>query len=158
MTHPRPAAIVLSMLALAFAGRVLGQAAVAFDLFARLGLDRPEGWPPMQAWYSGLIPYPALFPLQLMILGFMGWHTTRWLGRDTMPTGRQLSSRWLFGLGLAYALIMLTRYAIAIGVRARFGDPWWAGGLIPVCFHQVLAGYLMVWGLTLRQRDTTAQA
>ena len=54
------AAVMLVALTLLFALRVAGQALVAFF---------DVGWlPPMEAWYSGLLPYPILLPTQLAIL------------------------------------------------------------------------------------------
>jgi hypothetical protein len=55
----RAYAVVLWVLALLFFFRVLGQALVAvFD----------SGFlPPMKEWYSGLLPYPILLPIQVMI-------------------------------------------------------------------------------------------
>ena len=50
----------LGLLALLFLVRVAGQLAVA--LFA------PGFLPPMELWYSGLVPYPVLLPLQVLIL------------------------------------------------------------------------------------------
>ena len=46
-----------------FALRVAGQALVAFLPVRFL--------PPMAAWYSGLIPYPVLLPVQLVMLAVM---------------------------------------------------------------------------------------
>jgi len=43
--------------------RVLGQASVAY-----LGV---EFLPPMEAWYSGLIAYPILLPIQIIMLAAM---------------------------------------------------------------------------------------
>ena len=53
-------ALILALLALAFLGRVAGQAVVA--------LVAPAWLPPMEEWYSGLIPYPVLLPIQGVIL------------------------------------------------------------------------------------------
>jgi len=148
----------MSLLALAFAGRVFGQAVVAFGLFERVGLTTPSAWPPMLAWYSGLVPYPLLLPIQLIILGFQAWHLAQWgPGRlDVDRQGAQRRSRWLIGVGVIYSLTMVTRYAIAIHAQNDDGAPWWDGGLIPVLFHQVLAGYLITWGWALRQRAKDA--
>jgi uncharacterized protein len=46
-----------------FALRVLGQMLVAFFGVSWL--------PPMERWYSGLMPYEYLLPSQLLILAFM---------------------------------------------------------------------------------------
>ncbi|MGH7804329.1 MAG: hypothetical protein ACREQJ_08265, partial [Candidatus Binatia bacterium] len=46
--------ITLALLASAFFARVLGQVLVAFFSLGFL--------PPMEAWYSGLLPYPLTVP------------------------------------------------------------------------------------------------
>ncbi len=57
----RSYALLLAGLAAAFSLRVLGQLVVV--------LFRPEFLPPNEEWYSGLIPYPFLLPIQIAILG-----------------------------------------------------------------------------------------
>ena len=54
---------ILMLLTLLFFVRVLGQALVAFFCVSWL--------PAMEQWYSGLIPYPTLFTIQLVMLVFM---------------------------------------------------------------------------------------
>ncbi len=52
----RRQAVILGLLACAFLGRVLGQVTVV--------LLEPDWLPPMQDWYSGLLPYSILlYPL-----------------------------------------------------------------------------------------------
>ena len=58
--RPQSYAWLLGLLAFAFFLRVLGQILVALDLAPFL--------PPMQAWYSGLVPYPLLLGSQIVIL------------------------------------------------------------------------------------------
>ena len=78
-------ALILLALTVLFFLRVAGQALVAF-----LGVS----WlPAMEAWYSGLLPYPILFPTQVAILMIQGvidvavWRGHRVL-RDTSSTRR----------------------------------------------------------------------
>jgi uncharacterized protein len=52
--------ILLAGLAVAFLGRVVGQVLVAAFHVGFL--------PPMEEWYSGLIPYSVLLPIQIAIL------------------------------------------------------------------------------------------
>ena len=58
------AASLLWALLVLFILRVLGQALVAFADVRFL--------PPMEAWYSGLMPYEYLLPSQIAIIGVMG--------------------------------------------------------------------------------------
>jgi hypothetical protein len=53
----RARALLLGSLALLFLLRVVGQILVAF-----LGV---RFLPPLEDWYSGLLPYPILLPVQL---------------------------------------------------------------------------------------------
>src|SRR5437667_457556 len=56
----RAYAVGLGILAFAFVLRVLGQAVVAVTPVSFL--------PPMEEWYSGLLPYPILLPIQVVIV------------------------------------------------------------------------------------------
>src|SRR5215468_2366213 len=60
---PRAYAVVLWTLTALFFARVLGQALVAFAGVAFL--------PPMAEWYSGLLAYPILLPVQVAMLAVM---------------------------------------------------------------------------------------
>ena len=80
----RRAALILSALALLFALRVTGQW-VAFRW-------APDFLPPMEAWYSGALPYPLLLPSQLLILAFQAvLQGSLWTGRG--PLSEQ-HDRW----------------------------------------------------------------
>jgi hypothetical protein len=118
------ARVALVALTVLFAARVAGQVLVAF-----LGV----GWlPPMEAWYSGLVPYPILLPVQLVILaGQVVLDRRVWRG-SFAPSPR--AARRLRGCAYAYALVMLLRLVIT---RTQ---------LIPIVFHWVLAAYLYALG------------
>lgn len=131
---PRPAALVLAALTGLFGARVLGQVLVAF-----LGV----GWlPPMEAWYSGLLPYRVLLPVQVCILIMQAvidrdvWRGHGFFARVQPRAGRRL--QWLAAI---YALAMLIRL-VATGSHP-----------IPVTFHWVLAAYLFTLGRTAKRRD-----
>lgn len=118
-------ALLLGALAIAFFGRVLGQAIVA--------LFSPGFLPPMEAWYSGLIPYSILLPIQVAILTLqlrISLDLHRGRGRFATPHRR-------FGVGLCWF-----SYIYAVAMIAR----WIVFGIsIPVFFHWVLAAYLYFW-------------
>ncbi len=128
MTRPtRPAAFVLVALTGLFAARVLGQVLVAF-----LGV----GWlPPMEAWYSGLLPYPILLPVQVCILIVQVaidrdvWRGHGFFARLTPRAGRRL--QWFATI---YALAMLLRLVVT------------GSHPIPVTFHWVLAAFIFTLG------------
>ena len=117
------AAVVLTALTLLFLARVVGQVLVVFVGVAWL--------PPVESWYSGLLPYPVLLPAQLVILAAQAvldraaWTGRAWLLRPRPDAARRL--RWFSYL---YALAMAVRWAVT-GTHG-----------IPVVFHWVLAAYL----------------
>jgi hypothetical protein len=110
--------LLLTILLGLFVLRVLGQLLVV--LFA------PPWLPPMQAWYSGLLPYPLLLPAQILIIALMIFMIRRPPPRRPAP---------ILVLATIYALAMLIRYAI---LRTHE---------IPVLFHLVLAAFLAIYAL-----------
>ena len=134
---PRPYPAVLAILLVMFVLRVLGQALVAvFDV---------PFLPPMQAWYSGLLPYPWLLSSQILIIGlFAGvcFDFARGAGFFAVP--RRGFGLALLGLGAAYLGTMLIRYSVRMTL---YPGERWAGGSIPTFFHWVLAGFLLTVGI-----------
>ena len=108
--------LLLTILLCLFILRVAGQLLVV--LFA------PNWLPPMEAWYSGLLPYLLLLPAQIVIIALMIWMILR-----PPPTRRAP----ILIFACIYALAMIVRYAI---LRTHE---------IPVVFHLVLAGFLFVY-------------
>ena len=118
--------IALIALTVLFFGRVAGQLLVAV-----LGVS----WlPPMEAWFSGYLPYSILLPIQLSILGVQAtidWQVCRgggWFARRRPRAGRTLRR-----LSYLYAFAMGVRFLVTSGEH-----------LIPIIFHWVLAAYLFV--------------
>ena len=138
MRRPATALVLISLTAL-FGARVIGQALVAF-----LGVT----WlPPMDAWYSGLLPYPILLPIQVLILVAQGvidrdvWRGQGFFARPRPRGGRRL--QWVAG---AYAAAMLIRLAVT------------GSHPIPVAFHWILAAYLFTLGRLQRRGDESIAA
>ena len=144
-------ALALGALALAFLGRVLGQALVA--------LWSPAFLPPMEEWYSGLLPYPLLLPAQIVILAFqLTLSRQLWVGSGTLTQQRPSLGSGLKWFALLYFLAMVARYVSAM---ALFPERRWFGGSIPIFFHWVLAAYVYVLsryhrGLPLRRGYSSA--
>ena len=137
-------ALILALLALAFLGRVAGQVVVA--------LAAPAWLPPMEEWYSGLLPYPVLLPIQGVILTVqarISWDLWRGTGRFARRSSHLGAA--LMWLALIYFIVMLSRYVITM---ALFPERRWFGHAIPIFFHWVLAGYLFVWSRYHRGRGT----
>jgi hypothetical protein len=99
------------------------------------------GWlPEMQAWYSGLLPYPLLLPLQIAILMLMCGMALK--SRDPHRDPANRSAKIVRPLAVLYFLVMAARLLIL--VRA-YGAEYYLHGAIPVAFHWVLALFLLVW-------------
>ena len=127
---------ILALLTLLFFLRVLGQALVAF-----LGVT----WlPPMEQWFSGLVPYPILLVIQIIMLASMvkiSADICRGQGFFAIPRPRW--SRVLIGFSALYAGAMIARYVLTMIFKPEMR---WFGGTIPIFFHFVLAGFILVLG------------
>jgi hypothetical protein len=130
-------ALLWTLLAL-FVLRVSGQALVAF-----FGVP----WlPPMERWYSGLVPYGLLLPAQLAIIALMAKvcaDFTRRRGFFVRPR-RFFAVHWLW-FGWIYLVFMLLRYPVQMQLRPD-------GPVIPIFFHWVLAAFVIAVGLWHRRR------
>lgn len=137
-------AFIFWLLTFLFFLRVLAQALVVF-------FDVPF-LPPMEAWYdprlptgtSGLIPYPILFPIQIIILILQAKISTdfsRERGFFVVP--KKGMGRFLCWFSYLYFLGMALRYVITMAI---FPERRWFGNTVPIFFHFVLAGYLLALG------------
>ena len=125
------AGLLWGLLAL-FVLRVAGQLLVAFGDVDFL--------PPMQAWYSGLMPYPYLLPSQLILIALMAKICLDFtLGRGFFFAPRRFFAVYWLGFGFVYLAAMIARFL-------------WFGPSIPVVFHWVLAGFVIAVGLSHRRR------
>ena len=135
MSHKAYAA-VLGGLAFAFLLRVLGQVLVSVDLASAL--------PPMEEWFSGLIPYEVLLPIQIVILVVQAlivrdiWRGQGFFARQRPGVG--LSLRWF---SYIYFAAMAVRYVLTM---MMYPERRWLTGTIPIFFHWVLAAYLFMLG------------
>ena len=114
--------------------RVFGQALVAFFDVQFL--------PPMEAWYSGLMPYEYLLPSQLVIVAVMAkicLDFSRGRGFFFEPK-RFFATAWLW-FGWVYLAAMVAR-ALFLWDRP-----------IPIVFHWVLAAFVITVGLSHRRRS-----
>jgi hypothetical protein len=132
----RAYAVTLGGLALAFGLRVLGQALVA--------VDQARFLPPMEEWYSGAVPYSALLPIQIAILGVQAMVSRDiWRGSGTFAASRPAVPRGLQWLSYAYFGVMVLRYIVTMAVHP---ERRWLSGTIPILFHCGLAAYLFTLG------------
>jgi hypothetical protein len=123
---------------LLFLLRVVGQLEVL--------LLAPDWLPPMYDWYSGLIPYPILLPLQIVLLMIMASVVMREMQTSHSASGNW--KLWVRGLAIVYFTLMLLRLIVQL---IRGADGMIEAGGIPVAFHWVLALFLLV----LARRNST---
>lgn len=118
-----------------FIGRVAGQLLVAL-------FDTPL-LPPMQQWYSGLIPYPLLLPIQIVIIVQMLWIVRDFArSRGYFVQSYPRAGRIIRWLSIVYFASMVLRYAITMWLHPEWR---WFSGTIPIWFHMVLALFLFIY-------------
>lgn len=130
-------AFVMSLSLFLFFLRVLGQLLVV--------LYSPAWLPPMEHWYSGLIPYPVLLPIQLVMLPVMLWMCLNvWRDEGTFAGRSTQWGRGLVGFTYLYFGVMLLRYVLTMWSFP--GRRWLGEGTIPIVFHWVLALFCYTYG------------
>jgi hypothetical protein len=130
----REVALLLWSCIALFAARVVGQ-------FEAL-VASPPWLPDMEAWYSGVLPYYLLLPVQialLMIMAVVAWSRRVRTGRFALAHPRVTGT--LRSLAVLYFVAMALRLGLDIHEN---GADYWREGAIPVAFHWVLALFLLV--------------
>lgn len=102
----------------------------------------PDWLPPMQAWYSGLLPYPLLLPAQILLLMLMAVLAYRRTVAAPRAEQNRRGYRGLRGLALIYFAAMAVRLLWTL--RMHGGEFYLHGG-IPIAFHWVLALFVLVY-------------
>ncbi len=100
--------------------------------------------PPMEEWYSGLVPYGPLLVAQILIILLYGkvcLDFTRGRGYFVVPQRRL--GIGLLAFGSLYLAAMILRYVIRMSL---YPDERWMGGSIPIFFHWILASFLLLVG------------
>jgi len=124
--------LLLLAFTLLFLARVLGQVLVAFFHISFL--------PPMEHWYSGLLPYPVLLPIQILFIIIMAkivFDFYRRTGYFVIPRPRTgMFMKWFSYL---YFLSMVVRYIVTMWLHPELR---WFTDTIPIWFHMVLAAFL----------------
>jgi hypothetical protein len=104
-------------------------------------LVAPPWLPPMHDWYSGLIPYPILVPLQIVILMLMAALVMREMQGRRASNESRAWAPWVRKFAFAYFVLMWVRLMLQL---LRGADDVIDAGGIPVAFHWVLALFLLV--------------
>ena len=126
---------ILAGLLMLFMLRVFGQVLVVCCEVAFL--------PAMEHWYSGLMPYPILLSVQLIMIGVMAKLSVdvyRRAGFFARPSAR--SARVLWWVSVVYFVSMVVRYGVTMTLHPEYR---WFGHTIPIWFHMVLAAYLYTY-------------
>ncbi len=132
---PKRYPLLLGVFTLLFLGRVAGQALVAFFDVAWL--------PPMERWFSGLLPYVVLLPVQVVILALMFRIVSdfaRGYGYFVVP--RPGAARFIKWFSCIYFVSMILRYVFTMWLQPEVR---WFTGTIPIWFHMVLAAFLYAY-------------
>ena len=127
-----------------FCLRVGGQLVVALVPVSPLSPLSPTFLPPMEEWYSGLVPYGPLLVAQILIIFLYGkvcLDFTRGRGYFVIPQRRLGIGLLVFGS--LYLGAMILRYVIRMSL---YPDERWTGGSIPIFFHWILASFLLLVG------------
>ncbi|MDH3444421.1 MAG: hypothetical protein OEN50_10890 [Deltaproteobacteria bacterium] len=127
---------ILALLTLLFLLRVLGQALVVYAAV---------GWlPASEHWFSGIIPYPFLLAIQIVMLaGMIKISADIWRAEGYFAAPQPNWPRLLTGISALYAGSMAGRYILTMILHP---DMRWLGGTIPIFFHFVLAGFIFMLG------------
>ena len=94
--------------------------------------------------YSGVLPYPLLLPVQILILLVqVKISTDLWRGVGFFAPRRPRTGRTLCWASYFYASGMVVRYVLTMSLHS---ERRWFHGTIPIFFHLVLAAYLFTLG------------
>jgi hypothetical protein len=114
--------------------RVIGQLEVY--------LLSPAWLPPMETWFSGLLPYHLLLPAQIVLLVIMAaMASNERLRNGSFATDHPGGASFLRVVALMYFAFMAGRLVLNV---IDHGEEFWRHGAIPVAFHWVLALFLLV--------------
>ena len=132
-SDPQLHAVAMAVLLVLFVLRVIGQIVVA--------LAQPRWLPHMREWYSGLLPYPVLLPIQVVFIVVMGRMTVDVARGTGWAAPRPELGTTLIALSFVYAGAMVVRFIVWLRRPPERRRAW-----IPIIFHVVLAAFLFVFG------------
>jgi hypothetical protein len=128
--------LVLGITTFLFVARVLGQALVASGGVGFL--------PPFERWYSGLMPYWLLLPVQIIMIAVMLKIVRDFArGAGYFVALRPRTGSILMWFSYLYAFAMAVRYVVTMTLHPELR---WFTGTIPIWFHFVLAAFLYTLG------------
>ncbi|MCZ6731398.1 MAG: hypothetical protein O7B27_02425 [Gammaproteobacteria bacterium] len=96
--------------------------------------------PPFEQWYSGLLPYLVLLPIQILIIGAMLKIVLDFAKRSGFfITPKPRAAVFIKWFSYVYFFSMGARYVIAM---ILYPELRWFTDTIPIWFHMVLAAFL----------------
>ncbi len=124
--------LLLAAFTLLFILRVCGQILVAVvDI---------DFLPPFEQWYSGLLPYSVLLPIQILIIGAMLKIVLDFAKKSGFfITPKPRAAVFIKWFSYVYFLSMGARYVMTMTL---YPELRWFTGTIPIWFHMVLAAFL----------------
>lgn len=132
MYVPLHYSLLLAAFTLLFILRVCGQIlVVVVDI---------DFLPPFEQWYSGLLPYSVLLPIQILIIGAMLKIVLDFAKRSGFfITPKPRAAVFIKWFSYVYFFSMGARYVIAMTL---YPELRWFTDTIPIWFHMVLAAFL----------------
>lgn len=132
MYVPLHYSLLLAAFTLLFILRVCGQIlVVVVDI---------DFLPPFEQWYSGLLPYLVLLPIQILIIGAMLKIVLDFAKRSGFfITPKPRAAVFIKWFSYVYFFSMGARYVIAM---ILYPELRWFTDTIPIWFHMVLAAFL----------------
>ncbi|TDJ71798.1 MAG: hypothetical protein E2O38_06765 [Proteobacteria bacterium] len=132
MYVPLHYSLLLAAFTLLFILRVCGQIlVVVVDI---------DFLPPFEQWYSGLLPYSVLLPIQILIIGAMLKIVLDFAKRSGFfITPKPRAAVFIKWFSYVYFFSMGVRYVITMTL---YPELRWFTDTIPIWFHMVLAAFL----------------
>jgi|AGTN01.3.fsa_nt_gi hypothetical protein len=136
MNRERKLSLLLIALTTLFVFRVLGQVLVVCELAPWL--------PPMSAWQSGLLPYPALLAAQILTIVLMvRICSDLYRGSGWFFTPRKRFGIWVVAFGSIYLSGAVARAVLVATNPEQFA---YMAQWIPIVLHMVLAFFVVLVG------------
>lgn len=103
----------------------------------------PPDWvPEFSRWQGSSLPYPLMLATQLILI--IGMAAVAWRVATRRACPNQRLGAMLTVIGVLYFAAMVLRLLLRATVLA---DHAWFATVLPALFHEVLATFIVVWGV-----------
>ncbi len=115
----------------------------AFRVVAQLAalLFKPNFLPTFESWHGGVLPYPFLLTIQILILIWLSRTAWQFSHNNVYPHRRL--GRVIIIFASMYFFVMLLRLLLGLTILTEHR---WFASYLPAFFHLVLASYLFLYG------------